>query len=300
MLSMHIPVMLPEVLSYFSIQEDKVYIDATFGGGAFSAAILSMTHNTRVIAIDRDDVVKTTADELINQYGDRFCFLHTTFAEGLNEIYHKITNNIEAKCDGVFFDYGLSNMQLRDVNRGFSFSASGPLLMNMGCVQTTAHYIINKSSEIELRRIICEYGEEKGYKAIAAAIVQYRQKTSIQNTTQLRKIVEKVVRGKYLVKTLARVFQGFRIAVNDELQQIHDALEIVPLIMKDNGILVTITFHSLEDRIAKHFMKKEQEAGRVAILTKKPIIASQDEIIVNPNARSAKLRACRFITTINV
>ncbi len=295
----HIPVMLNEVLENLNLKDNGVYVDATFGNGGYSQAILE-AKNCKVIAIDRDPNVIKRANELKEQYKDRFVFKSGTFSN--------INSLVDEKVDGVVFDIGVSSMQLDDDFRGFSFSKEAMLDMRMSMKGISAKDIVNSTEESELADIIYAYGEEKKSKKIAHQIVLYRQNKEIETTTELAEIIYSVMPKKFgQIDPATRTFQAIRIAVNDELNQLKDGLFGASQILKDGGRVVVVDFHSLEDRIVKKFFsdnsskrvhqskygeKNDTEAkdDKVFSCASKAITPSAEECSFNPRARSAKLR----------
>lgn len=292
----HIPVMLDEVLETLSPKDGETYVDATFGNGGYSEAILKSA-NCKVIAIDRDPSVINRVNELKDTYGDRFDFRAGTFGD--------IKNLVNSSVDGVVFDIGVSSMQLDDDFRGFSFSKEATLDMRMSMSGTSAKDIVNTLPEQELADLIYLYGEEKKSRQIAHRIVEYRTNKEIETTTELAEIIYKVMPKKFgQIDPATRTFQALRIAVNDELGQLEEGLKGALNITSNNGRIVVVDFHSLEDRIVKTFFAsnsakkvhvsryKEAEINNEYPLSyvSKAISPSDEECSKNPRARSAKLR----------
>lgn len=297
----HIPVMVEEVLRFLITKDDGVYVDGTIGGGGHAEEILKRTR-ARVIGFDVDPEAVRFANDRLKSFGERILILNRNYAslrESLKEL------GIE-KISGFFLDLGVSSFQL-DCGGGFSFRLKDKLDMRMDRgFGTTAEYILNNCSEREIADIIFKFGEERRAKAIAKEVIRYRNKKKIENTDDLVKIVDKVVGKRYRVKVLARVFQSLRIAVNKELENLEIGLESALDMVEKGGRIVVISYHSLEDRIVKTFFRRNEkrcicssnvskcECGKVQVikvLTKKPIVPSEDEIRLNSRARSAKLRA---------
>jgi len=293
----HIPVMLNEVLTSLSPKDGETYVDATFGNGGYTKAILDKA-NCKVIAIDRDPSVKTRAEEIKTLYGDRFDFRSGTFGE--------IANIINEKVDGVVFDIGVSSMQLDDGYRGFSFSKEALLDMRMSMSGPSARDIVNSMEEKELADILYLYGEEKKSRQIASKIANYRKTKEIETTTELASIIYSVLPKKHnQIDPATRSFQALRIAVNDELKQLEYGLKGALEIINENGRIVVVDFHSLEDRIVKDFFNKNSskkvhtskyktdaniDNDKLLSFASKAIIATEEEAKLNPRARSAKLR----------
>ncbi len=292
----HIPVMLKEVLQYLNPQKGEIYVDATFGNGGYSAAILDKAP-CKVIALDRDPNVIIRANELKNMYGERFEFRAGKFGD--------FADLISEKINGAVFDIGVSSMQLDDANRGFSFSKEADLDMRMSCEGMSAKDIVNSLAEKELADMIFNYGEERKSHQIAQKIVEYRRKKKIETTTELAEIIYTVIHRKAgEIDPATRTFQALRIAVNDELGELERGLKGAANRLLKGGRLVVVDFHSLEDRIVKNFMK--ENGGKKVRISKyapelaednslfcevsKAIVPIADECCNNPRARSAKLR----------
>lgn len=291
----HIPVMLKEVLSSLNPQDGEVYVDATFGNGGYTSAILDSA-NCKVISIDRDPNVLPRVEELKQKYGNRFEFVQGTFGN--------ISELIKSKVNGFVFDIGVSSMQLDEAERGFSFSKPAPLDMRMSCEGTSAADIVNEMDEAELANIIYKYGEEHKSRHIAKKIVEYRKTKEIQTTTELADIVRSVVKGTKDTDPATKTFQALRIAVNDELGELEQGLNSAVDLLNSGGRLVVVTFHSLEDRIVKNFFKEKggkmpngsrylpevQKAEASLCDVSKAIHPNKNELDENRRARSAKLR----------
>jgi 16S rRNA (cytosine1402-N4)-methyltransferase len=297
----HIPVLGREVLTSLQPREGGTYVDATFGAGGYSRAILD-TPQTRVIGIDRDRTAIAGGFELVDQSNGRLTLIEDRFSN-LAEV---CSAQGVTSVDGVVMDIGVSSMQLDEAGRGFSFRADGPLDMRMGQDGPTAADVIATASEADLANIIYIFGEERHSRAIARAVVAARQQEPITSTRALADLVSKIVRGKPGdIHPATRTFQGLRIFVNGELDELHLALAAAEQMLKPGGRLVVVSFHSLEDRIVKNFLNERAKAGggsrhqpetalappSFTILTKRPVTAQEDEVSANPRARSAKLRA---------
>lgn len=299
---LHKPVMLAEVMHALQPKAGEVYIDATFGAGGYSRAMLESAE-CRVYAIDRDPQVVMLADALARDFPGRFLLLAGCFGDMLSLM---LAEGIES-VDGIVMDFGVSSMQIDQAERGFSFRHDGPLDMRMGHCSLDAATLVNHLPEAELANIIYEYGEEKASRKIAAAIVAARQNMQIETTQQLADIVRGVVRKTDKIDPATRTFQALRIKVNDELGEIERALEAAPQLLRPGGRLIAVTFHSLEDRIVKrflrpkpksisrhdpHFMLQQEEAtnAHFVLPQTKPVLPSEEEMQYNPRARSAKLR----------
>jgi 16S rRNA (cytosine1402-N4)-methyltransferase len=282
-------------------REGGIYVDATFGAGGYSRAILDI-EGARVIGIDRDRSAIAGGFTLVDQSAGRLTLVEDRFSN-LADI---CTAQGLSSVDGVVMDVGVSSMQLDEAGRGFSFRNDGPLDMRMGHDGPTAADVIAKASEADLANIIYIFGEERHSRGVARAIVAARKEAAITTTRTLADIVAKVVRSKPgEIHPATRTFQGLRIFVNQELDELHLALSAAERVLKPGGRLVVVSFHSLEDRIVKNFLTERARTGggsrhrpeiaqlppSFAILTKRPVTADDEEISANPRARSAKLRS---------
>ena len=251
----HIPVMLNEVIEYLNVSENKTFIDCTFGFGGYTKEILKIP-KTKVIAFDRDPTTQKQADLLKKKYKDRFIFFNKKFSEVLETIQE---NNIK-KIDGMVLDIGVSSMQIDQQERGFSFRFNSPLAMTMGINETNAFDVVDKLDETELINIFFNYGEENKSRIIAKNIVKSREQKTINTTKELVKIIEDSVGNFNAKKTIPKIFQAIRIYVNDELTELETILKNADKILSNNARLVVVTFHSLEDRIVKNFIKNNTKA----------------------------------------
>lgn len=281
----HVPVLLNEVIEMLSPKGGGVYFDGTFGGGGYARAILDAA-NCTVIACDRDPFVKKIAANFTNEYKRRFFFLHAKFSE-IKSIVESCGNTY---VDGVVLDLGVSNFQISDPKRGFSFKFNSPLDMSMGLCKENALNVLYEYSEKEIADIIFQYGEEFSSRRIAKAIKA--NLAQIKSTEDLANIVRKCVKRKGKIDQATKTFQALRIFVNDELGELEKVLHNAVDVLKPNGKIIVVSFHSLEDRIVKCFFKSLtiKENLQFYLLNKKPITPSKSEIIMNPRARSAKLR----------
>ena len=302
----HIPVLGRQAIEMLSPREGGVYVDATFGAGGYSGAILDVA-GTRIVGIDRDRSAVTGGSDLVERSGGRLTLVEDRFSN-LAEIC--AAQGFEA-VDGVVMDVGVSSMQLDEAGRGFSFRLDGPLDMRMGHDGPTAADVVARASEADLANIIYIFGEARHSRGVARAIVAARKQAPIATTRALADIVGKVVRSKpNEIHPATRTFQALRIFVNQELDELHLALSAAERVLKPGGRLVVVSFHSLEDRIVKNFLVERAKAGggsrhlpevahaapSFVILTKRPVTADDHEISVNPRARSAKLRAAERTT----
>jgi len=297
----HIPVLGREVIEWLSPHSGGVYVDATFGAGGYSRALLAV-EGTRVIGIDRDRIAVAGGHALVDESNGRLTLAEDRFSN-LAEVC--AAQGVDA-VDGVVMDIGVSSMQIDQAERGFSFRLDGPLDMRMSGTGPTAADVVARASEADLANIIYIFGEERYSRHIARAIVAARRETPITTTRALADIVGKVVRAKPgEIHPATRTFQAFRIFVNAELDELHLALAAAERVLKPGGRLVVVTFHSLEDRIVKNFLVErsrrgggsrhlpqvEPEAPSFAVLTRRPVTSGDAEVEANPRARSAKLRA---------
>ena len=297
----HIPVMLKEVVEAINPQKNGIYVDATFGAGGYSLALLNQV-DCKVIAIDRDPEAVKASSDLQEKYKGRL----TVFNAKYSEMASLVASSGYDKVDGIMFDIGVSSMQIDNAERGFSFSKKGPLDMRMSREGLSAQDVVNNFSEKDLANIIYQYGEEKASRRIAKAIVFARALGEITTTDELAQIIKKALpkTSKEKIDPATRTFQALRIYVNSELEELKSGLEASEKILKENGRLAVVTFHSLEDRIVKQFLNEKsgkQNTNRHLPETKKPnpsfsltvsrpLKPSSDEINQNPRSRSAKLR----------
>jgi 16S rRNA (cytosine1402-N4)-methyltransferase len=297
----HIPVLGAEAVAMLKPRDGRIYVDATFGAGGYSQAILDAA-DTRVIGIDRDRSAIAGGFDLVDRSDGRLTLVEDRFSN-LAEV---CAAQGASHVDGVVMDVGVSSMQVDEAGRGFSFRLDGPLDMRMGHDGPTAANVVAKASEADLASIIYIFGEERHSRAVARAVVAARKEAPITTTRALAEIVSKVVWAKPgEIHPSTRTFQGLRIFVNEELDELHLALSAAERVLKPGGRLVVVSFHSLEDRMVKNFLSSRGKAGggsrhlpEVAqsapsfrILTKRPVTAGDDEVRANPRARSAKLRA---------
>ena len=298
----HYPVLLKELISIISPQYGGTFIDCTFGQGGYTKKLLDFS-KTKVIALDRDFESLKKAEEIQNEFESRFIFKNIKFSQ---------LKNIKLKNEnirGVIFDLGYSYTQIKDPNKGLSFKSIGELNMRMGINDFSANEVINKLDENELEKIFRYFGEEKESKRIAHNIVEDRKKIKI-NTEELVRIIESSKRRKnYKIHSATKVFQALRIVVNKEISELIYGLINAVKIVKKDGIVAVVTFHSLEDKIVKYFFKSlsenksvsrylpksEEKVNLLKLMNKKPILPSIKEINENPPSRSAKLRYVKKI-----
>jgi 16S rRNA (cytosine1402-N4)-methyltransferase len=282
----HTPVLLEEVMQFLNPGPGGRFIDATLGAGGHSRTILERTApDGKLLAIDQDESALANAKAELTSFVSRVVVVHSNF----REIVPVAAEHGFLQCDGVLADIGISSMMVDDPSRGFSFMREGPLDMRMDRTQSlTAAEVVNTYPEKEVADILYNYGEERRSRPIARSIMRSRP---LKLTTDLVRAVERVTGGPRhgQIHPATRTFQGLRIYVNDELKSLELFLDSSMRVVRAGGRIVVITFHSLEDRIVKQKFRLPAVPGR--ILTKKVVIASEEEVHRNPRARSAKLRA---------
>ena len=293
----HYPVLLNEIISIITPQHGGTFIDCTFGQGGYTKKILNYK-NTRVIALDRDEQSKKIAEKLIDKFENRLIFKNKKFSQ-LNSL--KLKNE---DVRAVIFDLGYSFTQIKDPEKGLSFYSDGGLNMQLGINNFSAKEVINDLDAEELEKIFKYFGDEKEAKKIANQIVVERKKKNIDTST-LVEIIEKTKRKKnFKVHSATKVFQALRIFVNKEISELIYGLIAASKVLKKNGVLAVVTFHSLEDRIVKYFFKSlsenksisryvpklEQPKTLFKMLEKKPKVPKEKELKENISSRSAKLR----------
>jgi len=296
----HYPVMLNQVLSIISPQHGGTFIDCTFGGGGYSQAILKFP-DTKVLALDRDKITQKKADILIKKFPARFSFFRDKFSN-----LSKIVNQ-KLKPKAIIFDLGLSSFQLSDDKRGFSFNSENYLNMEMGINEDSTHNVVNTFGKEKLGKIIKILGEEKEGRAIANKIYKYRLTKTINTSKELSYIIKGAKRNfrKNKINAATKTFQAIRIFVNKELTELILGLTEAAKLLPNDGVLVVVSFHSLEDKIVKNFfnlysnLKKnpsrylppeEHNSNFFKSISKKPLVANIKEIKKNNQSRSAKLR----------
>ena len=300
-LARHIPVLAATAIEWLAVRSGGIYLDATFGAGGYTRAILH-TSGARVIAIDRDSNAVADGAALEREAHGRL-----TLTEGLFSDLDAIAARHGASgLDGIVLDVGISSMQIDDAARGFSFRLDGPLDMRMGRSGISAADVVARASERQLASIIVVLGEERHARAIARAIVKARAERPIETTRALADLVAKVVRSRETaIHPATRTFQALRIFVNDELGELARGLAAAERALKPSGRLVVVAFHSLEDRIVKSFLTTRSRAPSLSrhlpqpmavppsfrALTRRPLTPDEAEVEANPRARSAKLRA---------
>jgi len=294
----HTPVMLEEVLHYLNLKPGQVIVDGTVGTAGHSREILErILPGGRLIGIDRDEESLSIARSRLTQYAGSFTLAHGNFAD-----IESILKSLEVKkIDGVLFDLGVSSFQLDDPKRGFSFQEEGPLDMRLDrSSYISAYDLLNNLNEDEISTLLWNFGEERWHNRIAHQLVQERQRQPIATTLQLAGIVTRAIpyryRHKYYrIHPATRTFQAVRIAVNRELEILEGALKEAIILLNKGGRICIISFHSLEDRLAKWSLRKAAAEGIVKILTPKPLVPQQAELTLNPSSRSAKLRSAQKV-----
>ena len=303
----HVSVLLRECIEGLNIKPDGIYVDGTLGGAGHSSEIVKRLETGRHIGIDRDPVALKAAGERLAPYADKVTLVHSNFCE-IRQVLEDL--GIEG-VDGILLDLGVSSPQLDDGARGFSYMADAPLDMRMNNEDPlTAHTVVNTWSYEELKRILYDYGEERYAPQIASAICRKRELKPIESTLELVDVIRSAMSPAALREKqhpAKRSFQAIRIAVNDELGSVEKVMrDAIPKLNK-GGRLAVITFHSLEDRIVKNAMAAAAKGctcppsfpvcvcgkkPQVKLITRKPIVSTDEELEANPRARSAKLRIC--------
>jgi 16S rRNA (cytosine1402-N4)-methyltransferase len=298
----HVPVLRDEVIAALALREGGLYLDATFGAGGYSTALLAKP-NTRVLALDRDPAAIAGGAWLVAEARGRLCLVKERFGR----LGQAARQRGFFDFDGVVLDIGVSSMQIDDPARGFSFQADGPLDMRMDGEGTSAADLVNTAGETTLANIFYHFGEERASRRIARAIVTDRATAPFTSTMMLASMIARVAPGKPReIHPATRAFQALRIAVNDELGELVHALAAGEAILKQGGRLAAVTFHSLEDRIVKQFFATRSGRGQTpsrrlpheiappeptfSLGGKQPVVPSRREIAANPRARPAKLR----------
>lgn len=298
----HISVMAEEVVRGLQPRDGGAYVDGTFGAGGYSAALLKAA-NCTVWGIDRDPLAQTFGDALSQTYPGRITVLSGCYGD-MEELLADVGIS---QIDGIALDIGVSSMQIDDPERGFSFRGDGPLDMRMGTSEQTAADVVNEYAEEEIANIIYQYGEERASRRIARAIVELRKSTPITRTGQLASLIRSVVaKSKDGIDPATRTFQALRIYVNDELGELERGLCAAERLLVPGGRLAVVSFHSLEDRQVKNFLRQRSgdaprpsrhlpDTGKVPdptfkVTKKSGFKASAEEVARNPRARSARLR----------
>ena len=306
----HVSVLLDECIEGLAIKPEGIYVDGTLGGAGHSSRIAAKLTTGRHIGIDRDPIALKAAGERLKPYADRVTLVHSNFCE-IQSVLDDL--HIEG-VDGILLDLGVSSPQLDDGERGFSYMVDAPLDMRMNNEDSLSAYtVVNTWSVEELKKILYEYGEERYAPKIASAICSRREEKPIETTLELVDIIRSAMPAAALREKqhpAKRSFQAIRIAVNDELNSVAKVMEDAIPKLNPGGRLAVITFHSLEDRIVKNAMANAAKGctcppnfpvcicgkkPQVKLITRKPIVSSEEELERNPRARSAKLRICEKI-----
>jgi 16S rRNA (cytosine1402-N4)-methyltransferase len=286
----HKTVLKAEVVEYLLVKKGGIYIDATFGAGGHTKALLEADPTCRVIALDWDgSSIETYGAALKEAYGDRLILVWSNFAQ----LYQQLRKLGIGAVDGILADFGTSQMQLSS-KAGFSFNTDTPLDMRMSPAHqaVTAAQVVNTAPEEKLIQIFKQLGEERFARAIARAIIEKRSDRTFTTTKELAELVSRVVprQGHQRIHPATKVFQALRIYVNHELDNITALLAAAYRIVSPQGRIVCISFHSLEDRIVKESFREHEAAGEGMVLTKKVVVPSDEEIRINSSSRSAKMR----------
>lgn len=307
----HVPVLLSEMLTALKVRDHATYLDATFGGGGYTEAILAQA-DCYVYALDRDPQAIARGRLLEEKFSNRFKIFEGCFSD----LPALARANMWEKFDGIVFDFGVSSFQIDQPERGFSFRFDGPLDMRMSASGISAAEVVNTFEAEELANIIYQYGEERKSRRIAAAIVRRRLEKPFTTTGDLAALIEKLLGRKFGAQHPATLtFQALRIYVNNELMEVEAGLSFAETFLKPEGRLVTVTFHSLEDRMVKTFVRarttrlkassrllpgeQQAESPIFVDLSPKGISPSEKEVYLNPRCRSARLRVVELFSTNN-
>jgi 16S rRNA (cytosine1402-N4)-methyltransferase len=294
----HVPVLLKDAIEFLNVRAGSTIADCTLGQAGHASEISRrLGPDGWLIGFDRDPEALALARARLDRVSEELGSLAPRITL-IDEAFSSIARHVEpGSLDGILADFGVSSMQLDDAHRGFSFMADGPLDMRQDTRSSlTAAQVVNEASERELADLIYEYGDERRSRRIARAIVRGRP---IATTGELSRIVATAAPAmrQDRIHPATRTFQALRIYVNRELDEIRALLEAAPMLLKPSGRLVAISFHSLEDRIVKDSLRDGAQKGIWEVLTKKPVVADEDEIRRNPRSRSAKLRAAERKTS---
>jgi 16S rRNA (cytosine1402-N4)-methyltransferase len=297
----HVPVLGPEVVEHLITDPNGTYVDATLGGGGHAELILEQLGSEgRLIGVDRDPVAIATASQRLARFGKRFDQVQIPFWQ-LPDMLGLLGVDV---LNGALFDLGVSSRQIDDAARGFSYRQDGPLDMRMGPdAAQTAEQVVNEYSERDLIKIFREYGEERAAGRIARSICKERQESPIRSTLALADLIARLVPQRFATKSQARIFQAIRIEVNEELAHLEKTLNRFTDLIVTGGRLTLLTYHSLEDRVAKRIVRgtpvstlprdwpvADPAAGKMKEVVRGGVAACDEEIVANPRARSAKLR----------
>lgn len=300
-MKVHIPVMLPEILEIYRQNVEQhlpaVFVDATLGAGGHAAGVLASFPQAGLVGFDQDEQARELAVSRLSEFGERVRIV----ADNFSEIRQLLDDSSWPGANGTLFDLGVSNMQLTSPERGFSYQDEGPLdmRMNQSFGEATAADLLNNCGLRELTRIFREYGEERHAFRIAKGIVRARERGVLPETTAgltalIRDILPAAVQRKMGTHPSRRIFQALRIAVNKEMDVLDEGLEAALAVASRGGVILVISYHSLEDRIVKRKFLRWACEERGDIVTKRPLIPSEEEIELNRSARSAKLRAFKI------
>ena len=307
--SVHFPVMCAEVVAMLAPQAGQIFVDGTFGAGGYARALLERTSLT-VYGIDRDPSALVRGESLKALYPTQLKLIAGEFGDMQALLAREGVNQV----DGIVLDLGVSSPQLDEAHRGFSFQQDGPLDMRMSGQGLSAAEVLAGHSEEEIADILWRYGQEKRSRAIARAIVRFREETPLERTQVLAELVRKIVGYQPGLDGATRTFMALRIYVNDELGELEKALKAAESLLKTGGRMVVVSFHSLEDRLVKNAFSEKVDlkacasryhpGGRQApakiwkVVTPKPMVASGAELAANPRSRSAKLRVAERLARV--
>ena len=299
----HVPVLVEEVMSLLGCEPGRTYVDGTLGGGGHAFEILKrISPDGTVVGVEWDEEALSEAQKVLMEFGERAKIFRENFI-CLPEVLKSM--NIE-QVDGILLDLGLSSLQLEKGERGFSLKEEGPLDMRMDQrLKGTASDLVNQLDQKDLEDTLAEYGEERWARRIAKAIVQERERSPIQTTQALRRIVHKAVPRRFHSRKIdpaTKTFQALRIRVNNELENLEVILNTGWKLLKKGGRICVVSFHSLEDRIVKEVFRELErggvgpsQEGKLRIITKKPVVPSEEERAGNRRSRSAKLRCAERV-----
>jgi 16S rRNA (cytosine1402-N4)-methyltransferase len=302
--SYHVPVLVEEVLRYLAPERGGLFLDGTLGGGGHSAALLAASAEARVVGVDRDPEALAEATARLAPFGDRFRAVRANFADAV-----EVVGISEGSLAGALLDLGISSHQIDQGRRGFTFRGGSPLDMRMsgGEGEVSAADLLNEAAEEDLANIFYRYGEERRSRRLARILVEMRERAPLERSDQLVEAIERTI-PRATMQDRARIFQALRIAVNQEIQAIERGLPKLRDALAEGGVLVVLSYHSLEDRLVKDFFREWSRhcvcprgmpicscRGRRLgeLLTRKPVAAGSEEVATNPRARSARLRAWR-------
>lgn len=293
---MHVPVMLNKVVEYMHPEDGAVYLDATAGEGGHTRAILEASSPSGyIVCADADEQALRTVESNLKNFGNRIKLIRANYKD-----IKEIAQQAGLKgFDGIIADLGFNTSQITDSRRGFSFNNDGPLDMRYDTSRgVTAYDVVNTFKSGKLEDIIKDYGEERRYKSIVKAIIKARSESRIEGTAALAQVIAHAVKGYSRIHPATRTFQAIRIFVNNEIENLKEFLGIVKDFINIGGVLIIISFHSLEDRIVKNAFRQLSAlpVPSFHILTRKPVTPDADELRMNRRARSAKLRAIQRIS----